>query len=206
MPRRVLLLAALLLPGTVLARPGLVLGLRLAFAPALLDAADRLPLGELVVSQVPVQAEALWRIDRRLAAGAYASYGFGQPGAGACGGARCGARSFRAGAQIQLAPDTPVLGAAPWLGAGAGWEWLSVSRGLAGTEVVTGLHGPEGFVEAGLAWRAAERFAVGPYLLVAAGSYGRASLEAAGGSASAAVPDRSVHLWLHAGVRVTFEI
>lgn len=206
MPRRVLLLAALLLPGTALARPGLVLGLRLAFAPALLDAADRLPLGELVASQVPVQAEVLWRIDRRLAAGAFASYGLGQPGATACGGASCGARAIRAGAELLFEPGAPLLGAAPWLGAGAGWEWLSVSRELAGTEVSTGLHGPEGFVEAGLAWGVAERLAVGPYLLLAAGSYGRASLEAAGGSASSALPDRALHLWLHAGVRGTFEL
>lgn len=206
MPRRALLLAALLLPGTALARPGFVLGLRLAIAPALLEAADRLPLSELVASQVPVQAEALWRIDPRLAAGAYLSFGLGQPGAAGCGGASCGATSIRAGAELQLEPRTPILGGAPWLGAGAGWEWLEVIRDDAGGEVTTGLHGPEGFVEAGLAWRAGARFAVGPYLLLAAGSYGRASLDAPGGSASAPVPERSVHLWLHVGVRGTFEL
>lgn len=197
MTARSLLLAALLTPAAALARPAVAV--RLAFAPSFLEAADRLPMRDVVSSQIPLQLDAVWRLGAALDAGAYASYG---PGfAGGCRGADCSASSVRAGLQVQRSFAATVAGGLPWLGAGAGWEWATVRRGPPGGEVTWRWSGPEGLVEAGLAWSLGRRVSLGPYLLLALGSYGEVSLDADGGAASSPVGDRSLHAWLHAGVR-----
>jgi hypothetical protein len=197
---RTVLLAALLVPASAAARP--TLALRLAFAPALGEVARYVPMSEAVQAQVPLQADALWRLGP-FAAGAYASYGIGQVPSDVCGaGASCSAAAIRAGAQ-GLRAFSPLWreGPIPWAGAGLGWEWASQRRERLGAETETTWNGPEAVLQAGAEWALGARLAVGPFVQLAAGRYLDVSVDTGEASASARIGDRAFHGWIHVGVR-----
>src|SRR5512138_3163280 len=115
---RALLVAALLLPTAAAAQRGVgvELGLRLAWAPALGDAARYMPMSEAVAWQVPIQAEVAWSAER-FAAGLYGAWGPAVAGAEACtDGASCSAQVARAGFEASWRLPPLGFGAAPWLG------------------------------------------------------------------------------------------
>src|SRR5512133_3691208 len=113
---RPLLVAALLLPSAAAAQRGVgvELGLRLAWASAVGNAADFVPMSEAIAWQVPVQADVLWSSEL-FAAGVYASWGPGHAGAQGCtDGAACSAQAVRAGVQAFWRFERASFGAVPW--------------------------------------------------------------------------------------------
>lgn len=205
---RILLAAAALLlaAGASAADPAVQLGLRLAWAPAVGSAAASVPMSEAVQWHVPIQAEAAWSAGG-FAAGGYASWGPGQVGAQGCGdGASCSAQVIRAGAQALWTFPRTRYGFAPWTGGGLGWEWASHRRERLGAATTTSWNGPELGVQGGAAWRVADRFAVGPFLLVGLGWYERVAIETPEAFGSGSIADRAVHVWFHLGVRGTVEL
>ncbi|HET8538367.1 MAG TPA: hypothetical protein VFL83_00715 [Anaeromyxobacter sp.] len=203
---RTLVVAALLLPAAAAAQRGvgIELGLRLAYAPSLGNAAGLVPMSEAVDVQVPIQLDAAWATET-FGAGTYVSWAPGQAGAQGCtDGASCSAQVTRAGVQaIWKVREASLGGAMPWLGGGLGWEWASHRRERLGAATTTRWNGPELSLQGGAAWRAGERFTVGPYLLVGVGWYERVTIETAESSGSGSLGDRAVHGWIHVGVRGT---
>jgi hypothetical protein len=202
---RTFLVAALLLPTAAAAQRGVgvELGLRLAWAPAVGSAADLVPMSEAIDWQVPLQADVLWSAER-FAAGVYGSWGPGHAGAQGCtDGASCSAQAFRAGVQALWRFPRWSFGAAPWLGGGLGWEWASHRRERLGAATTTTWNGPELALQGGAEWRIRRRFGVGPFVLVGLGRYERVAIDTPEAFASGSIADRSVHAWIHLGVRGT---
>ncbi len=204
---RTLLVAALLLPTAAAAQRGVGVeaGLRVAWAPAFGSAARLVPMSEAIPWQVPIQADLLWSSER-FAAGGYASWGPGGAPAQACGdGASCSSQDLRAGFQAYGRFPRWSFGAAPWAGAGLGWEWASQRRERLGAATTTRWNGPELFAQGGAEWRLGRGFGAGPFVLLGAGRYERLSVETGSDTGSADVADRAVHGWLQLGVRGTFD-
>lgn len=210
---RALLVAALLLPAAAAAAP--TLALRVAWAPAVGSAAGSVSMSEAVAWQVPLQADALWSWGGERgggAAGLYGSWGPGQAGTDAClDGASCSARVLRAGAQALGRFPRWRAGAAAWLGGALGWEWASHRRARAGARTTTRWSGPELSVQGGVDWRIADwgrrgAIALGPFALVGLGQYRSVSVDTPEESGSGAIADRSVHGWIHLGVRGTWDL
>lgn len=198
--RRALLLAALLLPASARAGPGAAL--RLAYAPAIGDVADAVPMSDAMRSQVPLQLDLLWR-EGPLSAGAYASWGLGQVAGATCGsGASCSASGIRVGAEALYAfAPFGQAGIVPWAGLGLGWEWATRRRERLGSEVSWTWSGWELALQGGAEWPLAGRFAVGPFAQLAIGRYARVALDTPEESASAGIGDGATHAFLHVGVR-----
>jgi hypothetical protein len=170
------------------------------------SAADLVPMAEAIQWQVPLQADALWSRGA-IAAGAYGSWGAGQVGGHACTeGASCTAQAIRAGAQGLWTFPQWRSGAAPWVGAGLGWEWASQRRERLGAATTTRWDGPELALQGGAGWRVRGRFAVGPFVLLGLGRFASVSVETPEASASEPIPDRAVHAWIHLGVRGTIDL
>ncbi len=202
--RPVLLVAVLLSPAALLApaaaRAQPTLGARLGFSPALGSVAEHVPMSEAMRSQIPLQLEALWRIGR-AAAGVYASYGIGQVSASTCGaGASCSASDLRAGMEGTYALE-PFHGAAPWGGAGLGYEWARQRRTRAGTDTTWTWRGLEAVLQGGAEWPIDRRFSVGPFAAVTFGRYADAAVDTSASSGSAPIATKALHLWVHVGVR-----
>ncbi len=196
--RTALLLAALLLPAAARARPAAAL--RLAYAPAIGDVAEAVPISDAMRSQVPLQLDLLWR-EGPLSAGAYGSWGLGQI-AGCGSGASCSASAIRVGAEALYA-FAPFAGGAlvPWAGLGLGWEWATRRRERLGSEVSWTWSGWELALQGGAEWPLAGRLAVGPFAQLALGRYARVALDAPEGSASGEIGARAIHAFVHVGVR-----
>src|SRR5512138_1424929 len=203
---RALLVAALLLPTAAAAQRGVgvELGLRLAWAPALGDAARYVPMSEAVAWQLPIQAEVAWSAER-FAAGLYGSWGPGGAGAQGCtDGASCSAQVARAGIEARWRFAPWSFGAAPWLGGALGWEWASHRRERLGVATTTRWNGPELGLQGGLEWQLlgwTKAWWLGPYAQVGLGRYERTTLETSGGTGSGSIADRAVHAFVHLGVR-----
>ncbi len=205
---------AAVLPASA-AGTGPTFGLRLAGAAPAGDAAAHVPTSEEVRWHVPIQGDALWRLPwgapaprAGLSAGIYGSWGPGGGGTAVCAdGASCSARTVRLGAQALWRFAPWLLGASPWVGAGAGWEWTSDRRERLDAATTTSWSGPELSIQGGAAWSLWDRrLALGPFALVGIGRYSRVSVETPVESASASIADRAVHAWIHLGVRGTFDV
>jgi hypothetical protein len=175
------------------------LALRLGAAWALGAAADDLPVDDVVDFQVPLQVDGLWRFGE-LAAGVYGSYGIARAPCGDVG--SCSASVWRLGVQGTRSFGPILRGAEPWLGLAAGYEWAKQRRERESTVVETTWRGFELLaLQGGLEWRLARRVAVGPVLLVGAGRYANVDLDTGLDSASAEIPGKALHYWIHLGVR-----
>jgi hypothetical protein len=202
--RTALIAAALLLPAAAAAGPSA--SLRLAYAPAVGNVAEAVPMSDMMRSHVPLQLDLGWRTGP-FAVGGYVAWGVGQVPSRACAGADCSASALHVGAQAlyTLAPLGPG-GIVPWGGVGLGWERAALRRerlGSGTTWVYTGL---EAIFQAGADWQVAPRFAVGPFAQLALGRYGDMSLETSGASASADLAAKALHAWIHVGVRGTVDL
>jgi hypothetical protein len=189
--------AALLALAASAARAEPVVAFRAAVAPAFGSAADDVPVSDAVSLQLPLQLDALWRRGG-FAAGAYGSWGWGR--VDGCEGS-CSASVWRAGLQATFS-FAPVRGMEPWAGLAAGHEWATARRGRGGTEISTTWRGWELLAaQGGLEWRVARAVALGPFVLLGVGRYGALSVDTGIESASASIPGRALHAWMHVGIR-----
>jgi hypothetical protein len=182
--------------------PRAVIAARLAVAPAFGSAAADVPVSDAVALQLPAQLDAMLEV-RRVAVGAYGSWGWGR--VDACAGS-CSASVKRAGLQATWTLP-PVRGADPWVGLAAGYEWATARRARGATDVETTWRGWELFaVQGGVEWRLGPAFALGPFLLAGVGRYSGVSVDTGLDAASGPIPERSLHVWTHVGVRARFHV
>lgn len=175
---------------------GLTLSLRLAYALPLGDYASGLRLGDVIGGAVPMQLDVGWRFDRRWTVAAFFQYGFAWTGSSCPAGADCAAWDLRLGAEVlyRILPDAQWV---PWVGLGAGYEWVGATRAFGGaTADVTGRGFELGEVQAGLDYQWGKSLAYGPY---AALTMGRFSTTTRGD-----IPDEAMHEWLQLGIKGTF--
>lgn len=201
------IVVALLLVAPGVARAQVSLGLRAGYAAARGDVGGELEMAEWVSGQLPVQADLLVRVSRRVSVGAYASYGFGLASGEAkflCNLLGCTPGVVRAG--VQAVYELPARAVAPWVGAGFGYEWniTSFAPHQAGPPQVT-LGGVEWLsVQGGVNRRVARRLVLGPFVMASLGRYGSGSVVS--GGFGGAPSERAFHGWWQLGVRARFDL
>jgi hypothetical protein len=209
------LVAAALATAPATPQAQLSLGLRVAYAPAAgsafggfrdADTGSAMRFSLDLKSQVPVQLDVLYRLLPDLAAGAYASYGFGQVAPDALDGAcmagspfECSATVVRAGLQVLYTLSRTAAPVVPWVGAGAGWEWTTLEASRAGRTLRARMDGLELLdLQLGVDYRATPRIGVGPYVGYSFGWYRVARV---GDLKGLEVSERALHSWISLGLR-----
>jgi hypothetical protein len=186
------------------AEPGPEIGLRTGFS---------LPFGSLAQNSgslsdgftgfVPIGAELGWRFTPNLYVGAAFSYAFGLtkncPPGDSCSGHDIG---LGIDLRYHVQPDERID---PWVGVGAGYEWLGLSETSAGSTTDLRLDGFE-FVhaEVGADFVASRNVRVGPFLQFAVGQYKGANASSGGTSFSADIANKTLHEFLTFGARLRF--
>jgi hypothetical protein len=203
--------AALLAAGPAFAQAtpagetGLQLGARASFAWPFGDAFD-VPgaqrsadftgeLGDSIDWAVPIWAELNYRLNRDLAVGVYAKYAFIEE-ADIAGFDPPDVTNWHLGAQLtfRLAEMGTIL---PWVGVGAGWEWLSFDDTPDFDS--PDLDGFEALVQAGADFKVAQGFNVGPFVAFTVGNFGEVDF------GDGDTFDSAWHEWLEVGIRGTFD-
>ena len=209
---------------------GLFLGLLLAAHPALaqdeydsgfgelsLNAGFALPLGSAVNSvnqsdvvnfTVPFGIEVGYRIAGVVFLGGTFTYGpFGSPSsttiaACAVSGNSCHSTDYRVGFTVQWHP-LGSRGLDPYVGIGAGYEWLTVDLSGNGNDISSQYNGWMWLdVPIGLDFRLSRDIRLGPYVDFSMGEYRNASVTF--GGVSGFIPQRALHFWLSFGLRIVF--
>ncbi len=119
----------------------------------------------------------------------------------------CSARGYRLGLQVDYAFKT-ASAMRPWIGAGIGYEWLSISEDTDGGDVTLSFSGFE-FVnlQGGLDWRIGDsKFSIGPFAMLSIGQYSNASIDTPLGDDEEGIEDKKMHQWFQIGVRGRFDL
>jgi hypothetical protein len=210
--RRLLLigsLVALLVPTASHAQ--FQIGLRLGYAPAMGDAYQAkgdpsvAKMSDGVKSQVPIQIDANYKINKDMAAGLYFSYGFGQVGStvkDSVSPASVSASAIRVGAQGNYTFSSVASPLVPWAGVFVGYEQakLSLSSGASGDFTLSGY---ELGVQVGGDYKVTPQFGVGPFIGLSVGQYTSVS---GSGDVQAPSIDTKTHEWFTIGVRGVFDL
>lgn len=218
--RRLALLGAVIatLVSPAAARAQFTLGARAGYAFGWGSVGGALSTGDWLKSQVPLQVDGLYRVNPRLALGAYFSYGFAQTGGDAsdvCGlpGTDCSASVRRFGVQGTFSLD-PHGRIEPWLGANIGYEWSTLEDTDPTGTVKTEFKGWEYLgLQGGADWRLGASVAVGPFLHASIGRYGEGDLSGSSsivgerfGTSGGSLDDKKLHGWITIGARVRFDL
>jgi hypothetical protein len=172
-------------------------------------------VGDVAPWRAPIWIDAGYRASALLSYGAYGQLGVGGAGDSCTG--KCNWADLRLGVQLgfHFAPERSL---SPWLGIGAGYEWLSVkSLSSVDTGDVAGvvpfgstelLGGPELGAQAGLDFQVDDTLRVGPYAAVSVGDYLGDSFKCqpAGFAcpSGSSIDGSGVHAWLGVGVRGSY--
>lgn len=183
-------LAALFVP--TLASAQLTLGARLGYAFPMGEIGEGLKLGDAYSSQIPLQLDVGFKVTPALTLGGYFGFGFAQVDED-CG--DCSGRVYRVGAQLEYTFKSASM--APWVGAGIGYEWASITDDdaelkFSGFEYLN--------LQGGLDWRVGGKAMVGPFALVSFGRYSTFADEDIPGEA------KTFHQWFQIGVRGQFDL
>ncbi len=214
------LLAAALIASGAYGQTGVQGAARVGFASPYGGVRESTPgeLSEFVESQIPLQFQLGYVLLPKLYAGGYFGIGFGDVGdslfdqcqlAGDDFAAPydCTARSYTFGLQAQYRFGERML--SPWLGAGVGWEILSVTAEDELTQTNT-LSGFELTAELGVELAVSRTVALGPYLGVSVAQYLNASFDCEPEvtslceSRSESIDDAEFHGWFTLGVQLRF--
>jgi hypothetical protein len=206
---------------------GFELGARLGYGIPLGKADDNSDLSDAISGMIPLQLDLGYRVSPAFSIGGYVMYGIGfvgddisktcdnaddVPGVSAS----CSARDVRLGVQAQF-HFLPKKKLDPWLGAGLGYEWTTVSEDIAGggREADFSLTA-KGFefinLQGGLDFKVAPGVALGPFLSFSIGQYSSTSSSCSGNACaglttdSGDIDDKALHQWLLLGIRGTFVV
>jgi hypothetical protein len=196
------------------------LGLRVGYAPAMGDAANGASMSDVSLSsQIPLQLDANYKLDKDFAVGVYFSYGFGQVdnkafqslvGFQVCGanGIECSGSSLRFGAQGSYTFNQVTGPFVPWAGLFGGYESVSSKISNApGGAATFDFTGWELGLQVGGDYKVNEQFSVGPYLTASLGQYGSAEGKLNGTTVfSGSITDTAMHNWLTIGVMGKFNL
>ena len=155
---------------------------------------------------IPVIVDAAYRLSPVLGISTRAQYGIAIPTL--CRSADDCIGSLGSDFAVSLAVRfyAPRLGPiAPFVDGGIGYEWLSTRLADAGGHSARSYQGPL-FLSATLAapFRLGRRWAIGPFVSAAAGTFTAFSLDTNVSIQSGNVPARAVHAWLTFGGRLEF--
>ncbi|HEY3233683.1 MAG TPA: hypothetical protein VGJ84_03145 [Polyangiaceae bacterium] len=165
-------------------------------------------MNDEIAGQVPLWFDVGARIRSNFMVAAAFRYGFGVAGNNlACGGGwRCSTHDIGLGVEF-LYHFRPLEVVDPWIGAGLGYEWWSVTIGGAGV-ITSGARGFEFLnVQGGVGFALgvpSARF--GPFLSLSVGQFDSISVECTGAcsvSGGGDVQNKTMHQWLIFGVRLT---
>ena len=171
-------------------------------------------VNDIVEYRVPIWLDVGYRVSEPLTLGVYAQLGLG--GGGDCGGS-CNASDLRLGAQALWHASSGGL----WLGAGLGYEWLSVyaltvtqrpieevgdSAAQLASRLAETIGGPELTLQAGLDLELEPGLSVGPYVSASVGQYLTDSFEcdALTCPTGSSIDGSATHAWLGLGVRGSY--
>jgi hypothetical protein len=186
--------------GEVTDQPGVDLAVRLGYAIPIGDVAQNSAFSDVLSGAVPLVLEAAFRATPNVSVGALFEYAIAQT-KNCDPGSSCSASVIRAGIEgiYNLRLGTVFD---PWVGLGAGYEWLRFSE-TGATAGSGNFHGFE-FVtlQAGGDFRVAPQFALGPFVSFSVAEYSSASIN----GASEDIQNTAVHEWLQFGVRGTFSL
>lgn len=184
-----------------------------------LNAGFALPLGSAVKGvnesdainfSVPFGIQVGYRIAGVVFVGGTFTYGpFGSPTstsvpACAMSGSSCHSTTFHTGFTVQWHP-WGSRGIDPYLGIGAGYEFLYVDASLGAQTANAQYNGWTWLdVPLGVDFRLSKDVRLGPYFDFLMGEYRNATATINGSTVSGLIPHRTLHFWLSAGVRVVF--
>jgi hypothetical protein len=187
------------------------LGLRLGYAPAGGDFQKDAKMSDGIKAQIPIQLDALYKVNPNIGAGLYFSYGFGQLASDACEtGADCSANDIRIG--VQGLYTFNVEGAAtkfvPWAGLGLGWERGSTKMTGGGADATLSSTGYEFNIQLGGDYKVNEQLSVGPYVMLSVGQYSSVKFDGFGPlmDGSHDIEDKGLHQWYNFGLRGRFDL
>jgi hypothetical protein len=210
--------AALCYGPTASAAPeGFEIGARLGYGIPFgqLEGEDETDLSEGISGMVPIQLDLGYRLMPELMLGGYLQYGFGFAAddlSDSCDRQEldCSVSVMRLGLQAQyhFAPSEQLD---PWLGAGIGYEWFTITLDGERAEADASLHGFEFLsLQGGFDFNVKDGLGIGPFASFSLAQYGSASLECEGAGCreddddSESIDDKAMHHWLVLGIRGTF--
>jgi hypothetical protein len=206
--------AAAVLATPVASKAQVTLGLRAGYGWAMGDAGkfDGVTgkMSDGVSGQIPLQLDALWRLNPQVGLGAYVGYGFAQFGGtlkDTCNisGVSCDASIITAGLQGTYAFSTGGQ-FVPWLGLATGWEWGSITAKGGGSKAEQSISGWDILtLQVGGDYKVNPKFGVGPYLTYGFGQYSSYSAKF-NGTDTGTVFGSATHQWFQLGLRGTFEL
>jgi hypothetical protein len=221
--RKLLVLAALLVP--MASQAQFSLGLRVGYAPAMGDAAKDSKMKEFALkSQIPLQLDALYKVSKDIAVGAYFAYGFGQTddalfaplvGVNICdqdfgdGKVECSGSSIRFGAQGVYTFNQLKSPLVPWAGLSLGYEMVSAEAKDNVDSLTLDLNGFDLGLQLGGDYAVTEKFAIGPYLTFNIGQYQNAEFKNTDDptdNQDGSIDDKALHQWFGFGIRGKFDL
>jgi len=162
-----------------------------------------LSLRDVVRGGIPIWLDLGYRFAPEFYAGVSGSFGLLFPN-GCDASDRCSGQDVRLGLDLRfhLAPSAAID---PWIGVGAGYEWLMLSASPGGQDQELTLQGIEFFnVQMGVDFLAVPRFRLGPFVGFSLGRYTEGSASSGLVSASGPIANARVHEWLLLGLRAAF--
>ncbi|HEX9398878.1 MAG TPA: outer membrane beta-barrel protein [Anaeromyxobacter sp.] len=182
-------------------------GARLGFAPAMGDAEKDAAMSDGVKSQIPLQLDGFYKVNKDLAVGLYFAYGIAQLNSDLCvDGVTCSANDIRVGVQGTYTFNEVKAPLVPWAGIGVGYERGSFKQEFAGLSQTTTLTGYDLSLQAGGDYKVNDKFSVGPYLQISIAQYGHGETKGDLGDASGSITDKALHQWLGFGVAGKFNL
>jgi hypothetical protein len=161
---------------------------------------------------IPIAIDAGYRINPNVYVGALFQYGFGivatdnNPTCSSGSGISCSGSDVRLGVDLHF-HFAPGQSFDPWLGVGAGYEWLSLDASANGVDAGATATGFEfGNVQLGGDIAVAPNFAIGPFVSLSFGEFGDVSFNQGGSSMDMTITSKSFHEWLEFGVRGVYDI
>jgi hypothetical protein len=203
-------LVALLVPMTSQAQVSL--GLRVGYAPAMGDAVKDGAMSDGVKSQIPLQLDAMYKVNKDIAVGAYFSYGLAQINAAECdvSGVDCSGNVMRFGVQGHYTFNELKAPLVPWAGVGFGYEIASAEAKFDGGKITNDFSGFEFLnLQVGGDYKVNEQFSVGPYLQFSIAQYSNTTFKDSTDPASnydGSITDKGIHEWFGFGVRGKFDL
>jgi len=184
------------------------LSLNVGFGLPLGSAVNGVNQSDVINFAIPFGIEVGYRIGGVVFVGGTFTYGpFGSPSTStlaACGatGNSCHSNDYRVGFTVQWHP-LGSRGLDPYIGVGAGYEWLTVDLSGNGMSVSSQYNGWTWLdVPIGVDFRLSKEIRLGPYVDFSMGQYRNASVTL--GGVSAFIQQRALHFWLDFGARVVF--
>lgn len=192
-------------------RGAIEVGLRLGFGYPLgnegaVAGANNASLHDDVSGMIPIWLDAGFRANPNVYVGIFFQYGFtfvnnNQNPDCAQSGVSCSAKDLRLGINVHY-HFSPGESFDPWVGVGAGYEWLALDASVGTVSASATAGGFEfGNLQLGGDFAVAPNFGIGPFFTVTLAEYRHLS-----GTMDADLATKSIHSWVMGGVRGVFDI